>query len=635
MKKVGPYESLSTIIPAPLPPEIGPEVQDPFQTQTHRRERIFRAMLEHLAGNPNATFSADDLYKVYRNYVNTLLLHDLDRQHKALHEGEWVAIQRKNEDLAGEFSYAVLRLVSKEDIEKLSQATVCMTDNFDEFMSQPEDTIKRAAARGRLYRIKQKADGKYKFTFLVRRTQTTQTSTDALEILSLLSVIELARRRIKNTPLKSKTVVEDGVEKKKSVYKDAFAVVTGRAWSSKEVKEWAQGEGITLVSSELGLRDYQSALQLKDTVHYTIVQQIKEEFNKRGLNPDATILGNDFALPILAATGIFTDDEIKIMQNDLDINDPLAALNGTIKIEKLEYSQQDIVRRYGYLQFLNRYTGTNPLYIELKARMLRVTNSLKISLFGAIATPIADPIDFYDFTNLEQKYINQIPDKIIRNLLQDAKNKNFKALNFCYPLGDNTYGLVKAIHEVLGITSIGFFGKVGATIDYLDGGYRGVKVGRIVMPERTAKNSPIVTVETFVNGLITSDVLIIPASDATEIILQVNAVTLQSLEDIRYLRQQLLDKRILILDEHGHAINPKKIRILLDMESHHLHSACVELDIIPIVCYYTSDNTKVPPVELEQSHRETIVTTLGRRGSFAILISAATVLRGLLESVVR
>ena len=97
------------------------------------------------------------------------------------------------------------------------------------------------------------------------------------------------------------------------------------------------------------------------------------------------------------------------------------------------------------------------------------------------------------------------------------------------------------------------------------------------------------------------------------------------------MREKLASGDILVRDSNDVIIDPKKIRVLLDMESHHLHSACKELNIWPSVCYYTSDNTKIPPSNLEQSHTETLVTSLGARGSFAVLISAATVLSDLLK----
>ncbi|GIK83406.1 MAG: hypothetical protein BroJett025_00280 [Patescibacteria group bacterium] len=615
--------------PAPYIPEgLGKELEEglasPEITQTHRRELIFKAMLEKLAQNPDASFDARQLALIYRHYANSLLLHDIDAQHHALHSEEWTNLKRTNEDLAGEFSYAVLRLVSKEDVIKLSNADVFFTDDEEYFMNLPNNKVKRADARGRLYSIEELPNGLSKFTFFVRRTDTLQPSTDALEILSLICVIELARKRMKSTKKQDKNAM---------VYRRALEKTTKKAWDLKEIKQWASQKGITIRSSQYGLRDYQTAPKLETTTHYKVVEQIKERLAEKRLStPQAAILGNEFALPILAAIGIFSQEEMDILQSDKNIKDPLEALNGTIKPEKLTPEQQELVRRFGYLQYLNRYSGENKLYLALKEELARVINSLKTPLFSADETTLADPIDHYNFGNLDQANIDHIPEESIRNILQDAKNRNFTMLNFCYPLGDNTYGLVKSLKAVMGTESIGFFGKVGATIDYLDDGARsGVKVGRIVLPENTVANSPDAKGETFLNRLIPEDVAIIPAGDETEVILQVNGVLLQSIEDIKFIREKLANREILVRNDRGEVINPKKIRILLDMESHHLHLACKDIGIIPIVCYYTSDNTKVPPTKVEQSHGETLVTSLGERGSFATLASAATVLHGILQ----
>ncbi len=622
-----------TYIPDSVLKDVEPLLSDE-QTQTHRRELIFRAIIEKIAQDPNATFTARQLALIFRNYGNTLLLADIDNQHEALQEEKRISLKRTNTDIAGEFSYALLRLVNKEDIEKLADAQVYFTDNSEAFLSQPATHIKRCAARGRLYSVETNPDGSNKFTFFIRRTDTLQPSTDALEILSLISVIELARQRMKTTPLKSKEITTpNGETKTRTPYVDELTTSTGRPWSSKEVKIWARKSGITIRGSEHGLRNYQTAPILEETIHYSTVQQIQEKLIEKGLSiPQTAILGNDFALPILAATGIFTQEDMDILEKDQTVNDPLFALNGTIKPEKLSGTEQDIVRRYGYLQFINRYSGKNERYLELKTKLQSVISSLKTPLFTATETALADPIDYYNFGNLEQSYIDQIPDETIRNLLLDAKERKFTALNFAYPLGDNTYGLVKSLNKVMGIENIGFFGKVGATIDYLEEGtLSGVKVGRLVLPENTISNTPNAKEEAFLNHTLHQDVLIIPASDATEVILQVNGVLLQTIEDIKFLREKLASGDILVRDSNDAIIDPKKIRVLLDMESHHLHSACKELNIWPSVCYYTSDNTKIPPSNLEQSHTETLVTSLGARGSFAVLISAATVLSDLLK----
>ena len=627
------HEEPKTYIPDSILNDVKPFLLDE-QTQTHRRELIFRAIFEKIAQDQNATFTARQLALIFRNYGNTLLLADINNQHEALQEEKRISLKRTNEDIAGEFFYALLRLVNKEDIEKLADAQVYFTDNSAAFLSQPATHIKRCAARGRLYSVETNPDGSNKFTFFIRRTDTLQPSTDALEILSLISVIELARHRIKTTPLKSKKITTPkGETKTRTPYVDELTTSTGRPWSRKEVKMWARKSGITIRGSEHGLRNYQTAPTLEETIHYSTVEQIQEKLIEKGLSiPQTAILGNDFALPILAATGIFTQADMDTLEKDQTVNDPLCALNGTIKPEKLSKTEQDIVRRYGYLQFINRYSGINERYLELKKKLQSVIRSLKTPLFTATETALADPIDYYNFGNLEQSYIDQIPDETIKNLLHDAKKRKFTALNFAYPLGDNTYGLVKSLNKVMGIENIGFFGKVGATIDYLEKGtLSGVKVGRLVLPENTITNTPHAHGEAFLNHTLHQDVLIIPASDATEVILQVNGVLLQTIEDIKFLRERLASGDILVRDSNDAIIDPKKIRVLLDMESHHLHSACKELNIWPSVCYYTSDNTKIPPSNLEQSHTETLVTSLGARGSFAVLISAATVLSDLLK----
>lgn len=633
MNQNGLHEGTDTYIPDVVHIEVK-ALLGSEHTQTHRRELIFRAIFEKIAKNPQTEITAQQLALIARGYANTLLLEDIENQHTALLEEKWVGLKRSNEDLSGELSYALLRLINRDDIDKLANAEVYFTDTETNFLSQPNATIKRCSSRGRLYSVETKPDGTHKFTFFIRRTSTLKTSTDALEIMSLISVIELARQRMKKLPFKSKRITTaTGEIKSRTPYKDELNALTGKKWSTEAVKNWAKGNGITICGTELGLQDYKTAPKLEATVHFHTVERIKEKLETLQLAvPETAILGNDFALPILAATGIFTREDLLSLQQDTTIPDPLEALNGTIKPERLSETQKEIVRRYGYLQFINRYAGDNPEYLEFKTRMQSVINSLKSPLFSATETALADQIDYYDFSNLDQTYIERIPEESIRTMLLKAKEKKFTALNFSYPLGDNTYGLVKSLHKVMGIENYGFFGKVGATIDFLEGGITsGVKVGRLVLPENTIPNEPNAECKTFLNHTLNTDVLLIPASDSTEVILQVNGVLLQTIEDIKFLRDKLLSGDILLKDTDEQNINPKKIRILLDMESHHLHTACDELGIWPSVCYYTSDNMKIPPTTVKQSHENTLVTSLGARGSFAVLVSGATVLYDLLK----
>lgn len=485
---------------------------------------------------------------------------------------------------------------------------------------------------------------------MIRRPNNQETPTDTLELLSLLSVVELAKHKIKarigkntrnsdgkrryNKPTyKVKEVGPDGNTKTvvKHAYRDELTAFTGKTWTHEEIADWASGSDLNLTPGPMPLSHLDHAPILEQTAVYASVDQIKTKLAEKAISVDSAILGNDFTYILSIATGLLTPDELALLRSDPNIKDPLTQMNGTVRVGLLQPEEQDLVQRFGYLQYLNRYQGDNEQYNQIKAKVKSLYEKFQIPIFDANETALADNVSVLDFTQIDDSIIANIPVESVRSLIKQAKNDHHKILNFCYPLGDNTYTLVKSLKAALNIRKIGFYGKVGATLDYIEGHgvHSGAKVGRIVLPEESTLNDANSPINPFINNISKQDVLIINTADQTEVILQVNGVLLQTLEDIMLLRQKILSGMVQIQDDLGIIIDPKKIKILLDMESGHIQRGTQESGQILFACYYTSDNTKIPPTQADTSHGETIVTTLGQRGTLAVLLSGLSVLNGI------
>jgi len=65
------------------------------------------------------------------------------------------------------------------------------------------------------------------------------------------------------------------------------------------------------------------------------------------------------------------------------------------------------------------------------------------------------------------------------------------------------------------------------------------------------------------------------------------------------------------------------------MESYYLFLICKKVKITPSVVYYTSDNTKIPP--LPGNLKESIITSLGPRGSFAVMVAGLGALKSFIN----
>lgn len=604
-----------------------------LETKTTRLEATFREMVQKVTSGKSIVHQ--DFLDAVSLYPNTLKVYDNVGVQEALINNKSFRPKLRNLDVASEFSYAVSRLINTEDFGYLDEAEVHFTDDHASFYKL--ENIKRASSRGRHYAVKIDDEGKKHLTYLIRRTDNAETPTDVLELMSLISTVELARHRIKGSRLRRYTVEgKDGQKRVRIPYIDEFkSLDKNHDYSLAEIKAWGKKSGLRLTPGELKISSLDTAPKLEDTASYSTVLKIQEKLLDLEIGVDAAILGNDFTYVLTATTGLLNEQDLEQLGKDPDVKDPLTQLNGTIKPDKLSQDQQELVKRFGYIQFLNRYNGSNSHYLEIKDRIEELYKKIQTRILSEDESPLADHISVIEFAKIDREIIDNIPDPSARELLQSLKDKNFRALNFSYPLGDNTNSLVKSLHAVLRIQNVGFFGKVGATLDYLEeeGKFSGARVGRIVLPESSTHNDPDHPVTMFKNQLKSDDLMIINTADDSEVILQVNGVLLQTLEDIKVVRDQIIGGKIKVFDENGNPIDPKKIRILLDMESAHFQSACEELGIKAVICYYTSDSTEVPPRFTSTDHQETIATSMGDRGSLAVLVSGLSVLKGLLKSI--
>lgn len=412
----------------------------------------------------------------------------------------------------------------------------------------------------------------------------------------------------------------------------------GQTWTFEDLRNWANSSGGIYLSNAshshvVTLSSLTEKKEKHELVLYDAVMNIGLKMEQKGLPPpEAIVLGNEFTFPLILAVPLLTEEDLAYLANSQEANKegkPLDLLPESIKKEKLDKLTKNTLTRFMYLQFLSRYNGKDPKLKEIKQRIS--TSLERMGMITRIAeateTSLGDPVDYYDFSKLDAAYFHQLKkahvvkelEIILKNLVYQQKH----ILNFSYPLGDNTYGLIEAISDLIpSVKNIAFFGKVGATLQWDGENHLGARVGRVVSPEYVSSINDFNPQE-FINRLKEHNIPlpVIVNADDIELIFQSEGVLLQTLSDIKKAQEAIIQREDIPYNE--------KIKLLIDMESYYLLLICKKLGITPSVVYYTSDNTKIPPIP--GNVKESIITSLGPRGSFAVMVAGVGALKSLIN----
>lgn len=591
------------------------------------------------------SFSPTNLRGLVFNYPNTLLLGIQEKLHHALEKNEKLRTKPIVGNYVDELSYLLPRLIAEKDASEIFQRIANGEKVHIHFVEKIADTqglnIKRPKLRGRRYLTIIDEQGEKHFIFEVRRQTINNEKnppTDFLELMSFLGFYEMIRYLVRLSIERPDFLLRVSKHKKLLSLINRY-LPKGKKWDFEKLKTWATSTGGFFLEpyqqDDEGKFLFLSSLErehnIENTALYTDGERIKNKLEENGISPPETIvLGNEFIFPLIIALPLLTDEDLVVLRRSRHANKkgaPLDLLPPSIKKDRLNSDEKDLIERFMYLQFLSKYRGDDSSLNSIKKRIFSKIEEMGVRkrLFEAEGVSLGDPVDYYDFSKLDDKYLfelEKLPNNTVKEILRRLKNEGKRFLNFSYPLGDNTYGLIESLKAVMpGITNVIFFGKVGATLSWDGQNHLGARVGRVVVPEYVSSINDF-DPKKFIDRLKDYNIdefPIIVNRDVIEIIFQSEGVLLQTLMDIKRAQEAVKRREDIPYND--------KIRLLIDMESWYLNLICQKLGIIPSVIYYTSDNTKIPPLAVKNI--ETIVSSLGPRGSFAILVVGLMALNAL------
>ena len=583
------------------------------------------------------------------NYPNTLLLKIQARYQKAVDNGgnDNFRIRPSLSDYVGQMSYLLPRLANKETIaemfERIKRGQEIKIHFGERFDQKPEEQLskrpilKRPIARGRRYFEEVDEKGILHIYFEIRRqTLNDQKNppTDFLELMSFLGFYEMTRFLVKLSINNQKMLPKVNKAREELITLINKFLPKEKAWTFKDLEKWANSKGgmyLTNASHNyvVPLSQLTKEKEKHELALYNDVISIGLKGEKNFLAaPEAIVLGNEFTFPLILAIPFLSKKDLTYLLKSQEANKegkPLDLLPKSIKKEKLDRRVKNTLVRFMYLQFLSRYDGQDQKLKEIKERIFTSLKKMGVitRIFEATETSLGDPVDYYDFSKLNNDYFHRLKKlpviEELKKILEELAREKKRILNFSYPLGDNTYGLIEAISDLMPeVKNIAFFGKVGATLQWDGRNQLGAKIGRVVFPEYVSSINNF-NPQQFVNRLreynIHSPIIINP--DEIELIFQSEGVLLQTLSDIKKAQEAMIKRKDI------------PIKLLIDMESYYLFLICKKLNIKPTFVYYTSDNTRIPPIP--GNVKDSIITSLGPRGSFAVMVSGLIVLSGLLS----
>ena len=588
------------------------------------------------------------------NYPNTLLFSIQRRYHNAVNRqrGEEnfnrkdFKIKPSLSDYVGEISYLSSRLANKETIaeifERIKQGQrveIHFGERFDQELEKK--ILKRPTSRGRRYFEEVDEKDTLHIYFEIRRQTLNDEKnppTDFLELMSFLGFYEMTRYLVRLSIENPEILPKVGKARKKLLKIINKFLPEGQTWTFEDLKNWANSSGgIYLSNASHSYVVPLSSLTEKKEKHelalYDAVMNIGLKMEEKSLAPpEAIVLGNEFTFPLILAIPLLTKEDLAYLAKNQEANKegkPLDLLPKSIKKEKLDNLTQNTLTRFMYLQFLSRYNGEDARLKEIKQRIFDRLEKMGVitRIAEATETSLGDPVDYYDFSKLDEAYFHQLKNAYVSEelkiILRKLASQKTHILNFSYPLGDNTYGLIEAISDLIpSVENIAFFGKVGATLQWDGENHLGARVGRVVSPEYVSSINDF-NPQKFMNCLKEYNIPlpVIVNADETELIFQSEGVLLQTLRDIKKAQEAIIQRKDIPYN--------KKIKLLIDMESYYLFLICKKVKITPSVVYYTSDNTKIPP--LPGNLKESIITSLGPRGSFAVMVAGLGALKSLIN----
>ena len=587
------------------------------------------------------------------NYPSTLLFSIQPLYHDAVNKQKGGEKFRKDfeiepslSDYIGEISYLLPRLADKETIAEIfkrikqkQRVEIHFGERFNQELEKK--ILKRPISRGRRYFEEVDEKGTLHIYFEIRRQTLNDEKnppTDFLELMSFLGFYEMTRflisLSIRNPKILPK--VDEAREELLNIINKFLP--EGQKWTFKDLEDWANSSGgIYLSNASHSYVVPLSSLTEKKEKHelalYDAVMNIGLKMEEKSLvPPKAIVLGNEFTFPLILAIPLLTKEDLAYLAKNQEANKevkPLDLLPKSIKKEKLDNLTQNTLTRFMYLQFLSRYNGEDARLKEIKQRIFDRLEKMGVitRIAEATETSLGDPVDYYDFSKLDEAYFHQLKNAYVSEelkiILRKLASQKTHILNFSYPLGDNTYGLIEAISDLIpSVENIAFFGKVGATLQWDGENHLGARVGRVVSPEYVSSINDFNPQE-FMNCLKEYNIPlpVIVNADEIELIFQSEGVLLQTLSDIKKAQEAIIQRKDIPYNE--------KIKLLIDMESYYLFLICKKLKITPSVVYYTSDNTKIPP--LPGNLKESIITSLGPRGSFAVMVAGLGALKSLIN----
>jgi len=549
-------------------------------------------------------------------------------------------------DYVEKLSYLLPRLANSQTIQEIferikngERVQIHFAERFEEDLEKTQ-ALKRPTARGRRYFEEVDENGNLHIYFEIRRhTINNQTNlpTDFLELMSFLGFYEMTRFLVKLSINQPHLLPKVGKARKKLLALINKFFPKEKRWTFEDLKNWANSSGGLYLSnaSHEGVSPLSSLRETKEKhklALYDAVIKIGLRMEEENLSPpDSIVLGNEFTFPLILAIPLLREEDLKYLSANQEANQngkPLDLLPPSIKKEKLDKLTRNTLTRFMYLQFLSRYNGQDQKLKEIKERIFNRLRSMGIikRILEPNETALGDPVDYYDFSNLDEAYIHQLKKAPIiddlKNIILELKRQGKQILNFSYPLGDNTYGLIEAISDlILKVQKVVFFGKVGATLQWDGENNLGARVGRVVSPEYVCSINNF-DPQLFTNLLRVYNIPlpVIVDADQIEAIFQSEGVLLQTLSDIKKAQQAIRERDDIPYRD--------KIRLLIDMESYYLYLICRAKGLSPFVIYYTSDNTRIPPIPPDL--KESIITSLGPRGSFAVMVAGLGALGSLL-----
>ena len=552
------------------------------QTLT-REEAIFRMSVRMVDGR---TYLPYELEKLVDTYTPSMFQKS-DRS-KILEDGIEGA---KLEDVESLIGYILPRFLSPEHISDVNNADIKFTDDPIKFYEN-KDPKYIPKSRSRVYsRSVNSQTNKPEITFLLRHN-IKENYTDLMELVSFMGFIEAAR---------------------------VYAQNSNSEHISRRLKELKSGEGMTLGASKMGM-DYLWKIGSENSdippAMQDVMNKICIELNAQSIKPPRNVIfGNDYSVPLLIGTGVLNKSDFEEIRQEAEREGKILLLD------------EEIVRQFSVLQYLNRYNGKNELILNLKQRYNTAIGSIKQSLIEPAHTALGSPIDIIDFSRLDDTIIERIENEDIQQTVSNLKKIGFRYFSLPYPLGDSINGLVRAFNNTFDMNSkgYGFFGKVGAVTSKDD---TNIKQGWVVMPNYTAPLDIECTEDMipFNNALSPQDVIIIPSAKThLEASIAVDAVTLEAASDF------LPARRIL----KTHRNTDQVPALLVDMEAHHFNKICRELGILPSALYYLSDTQVDKPFDpYDDSSNQantTISIPLGARGVLASLVSSISIVKKIAE----